>query len=47
MIREAQNSDPQVPQTHLQIGVLLMLAAWIKKHPQDISSLVKFAELAV
>jgi len=45
LIQQAADSQPAVPQTHLSINLLLMLASWIKKYPDDVKSVRKFADV--
>jgi hypothetical protein len=44
-ISDAKASDPDVPQTHLQIHLLLLLSSWIKKHPGQTGGLTRFDQL--
>ncbi|MDG2014819.1 MAG: UvrB/UvrC motif-containing protein, partial [Pirellulaceae bacterium] len=43
--QEAQARPAQVPQTHLNINLMMLLAAWIKKNPQETKAIVKFKEI--
>jgi excinuclease ABC subunit C len=42
----AAERKPGTPRTHLEINLLLLLAAWIRKHPQQLKSLVGFGDLS-
>ena len=43
---DACTQDAQVPQTHLDINLLMLISAWMRKHPQQLKSLVKFEGLS-
>lgn len=45
-VEEAKSSDSQIPQTHLEINLQLLLSSWIKKHPEQVTSLFNFNDLA-
>ena len=42
---DAQARQAQVPQTHLNINLMMLLAAWIKKNPRETKAIVKLKEI--
>ncbi len=42
---QARTAEVLVPQTHLQINLLMLLTSWIKKHPQQLGTLVPFEDI--